>query len=749
MCWPKMEAFNFIKRVSIQMQIVESKAPIRLPTDEYTNKQWFFIDMNCEHGDNYLSNVENKYFAHPYRWIIADATEKVIKNLSFLPNSNIILANWDNNSERIILKQVYKVAIGMPLIYEDFGLWTKKDGLIDLRTTRILSRRRRNLQGYQLKATTVFMNEGSENHTDLDDTQHKNIDMASKVCLLLAKHWVESVNATMVTDVQRTWGYKDPKTGQFSGMVGRLQMKEADIGDQKYFSHPYRWIMVHAKYEAIQNLPFLPDSNVLIVNQDIDSKDYILKQVYRISMESSLIYEEFGVWNATHGLVDYRKNRILSRRRRNLQNHNLVAATVFMQEGSENYPDLDDYQHNTVDTVSKLSLLITKHWIESVNATMRFDVHRTWGYKDPKSGIFSGMSGQLQKKEADIGGTIIFITKERIGIMEYLSMQIPTYTAFILRPPNLSNVSNIYYLPFSGIVWICSILLVILCTLVIALTMKFQFLPDKTTENMGISDYIMFAIASSCQMGSEYLTKIVSTRISLFFFFVALLFIYNSFTANIVALLQSTTKSFRSISDLNNPAIEIGVHDTVFNRHYFKIETEPTRKQLYESKIAPNAPNVFMNISYGISRLREGMFAFHTETSPAYTAIERTFYENEKCGLIEIKFLKITGTWSAIQKKSPYKEILKVNMMKIREHGIQLRERARVYRNKPKCDSNGKNFGSVRLIDCKAVFLILAYGFLASIVIFCAEKFFQSKLNEIFVQKVKLCETTLVESHDD
>lgn len=48
--------------------------------------------------------------------------------------------------------------------------------------------------------------------------------------------------------------------------------------------------------------------------------------------------------------------------------------------------------------------MITRHWVESVNATMINDVHRTWGYKDPKTGLFSGMSGQLQRKEADIGG---------------------------------------------------------------------------------------------------------------------------------------------------------------------------------------------------------------------------------------------------------------------------------------------------------------------------------------------------------
>lgn len=70
--------------------------------------------------------------------------------------------------------------------------------------------------------------------------------------------------------------------------------------------------------------------------------------VYSISKDSPLIYEKFGTWNLSHGVVDIRKTRILSRRRRNLQKHQFIVGTVFMQEGSENYTDLDDYQFVTI-----------------------------------------------------------------------------------------------------------------------------------------------------------------------------------------------------------------------------------------------------------------------------------------------------------------------------------------------------------------------------------------------------------------
>lgn len=236
------------------------------------------------------------------------------------------------------------------------------------------------------------------------------------------------------------------------------------------------------------------------------------------------------------------------------------------------------------------------------------------------------------------------------------------------------------------------------------------------------------------------------------------MFLFTSFTANIVALLQSTTNVYTTITDLQKKSIEIGVHDTPFNRHHFAAQTEPIRKKLYDTRIDPvNGKETFMNLTHGISRVRQGMFAFHVATEQGYDEVERTFFENEKCNLVEINYLGNVDTWTVIQKHSPYKEILKVgwvcwnhiykfgdffhfffvtlplSIMKIREHGVQTRERARIYRTRPKCEfSDGKNFGSVRVIDCYAAVLMFAYGLLLSFFIFCCEVFMRSKYSKMF-----------------
>lgn len=49
---------------------------------------------------------------------------------------------------------------------EQFGYWSSNDGLTDLRETRILSRRRRNLNGKILKSIAVITDNKTIGHLD-------------------------------------------------------------------------------------------------------------------------------------------------------------------------------------------------------------------------------------------------------------------------------------------------------------------------------------------------------------------------------------------------------------------------------------------------------------------------------------------------------------------------------------------------------------------------------------------------------
>lgn len=140
-----------------------------------------------------------------------------------------------------------------------------------------------------------------------------------------------------------------------------------------------------------------------------------------------------------------------------------------------------------------------------------------------------------------------------------------------------------------------------------------------------------------------------------------MLFIFTSYTANIVALLQSTSNDINTLEDLLHSNIELGADDTPYQRFWVPQVPGPTQQLIYKQKLAPSDDNErYFSTEEGIRRVRNEFFAFHIEFSPAYKLIEETFYEHEKCGMKEIDYLRIWAPWFVLQKNSPYKELIKI-----------------------------------------------------------------------------------------
>jgi hypothetical protein len=65
--------------------------------------------------------------------------------------------------------------------------------------------------------------------------------------------------------------------------------------------------------------------------------------------------------------------------------------------------------------------------------------------------------------------------------------------------------------------------------------------------------------------------KGVPGRIVTIFLFVAVIFLYTSYSACIVVLLQSSTTSIRTLNDLLHSGLTLGADDVAFNRYFFKV----------------------------------------------------------------------------------------------------------------------------------------------------------------------------------
>lgn len=153
-------------------------------------------------------------------------------------------------------------------------------------------------------------------------------------------------------------------------------------------------------------------------------------------------------------------------------------------------------------------------------------------------------------------------------MIDYIDTISPFRSSFIFRFPNLSTVKNIYVLPFSRTVWLCLGACAFICIVTTFFLMKSEARMVNDTQKRTITDVTLMICSVVCQMGSEVEARLTSSRIFVLFSFITFIFVYTSYTANIVALLQTPTKSIQTLEDLYNSKLKLGVEDNLYNRYY-------------------------------------------------------------------------------------------------------------------------------------------------------------------------------------
>uniref|UniRef100_A0A182Y0V0 Ionotropic glutamate receptor C-terminal domain-containing protein n=1 Tax=Anopheles stephensi TaxID=30069 RepID=A0A182Y0V0_ANOST len=524
----------------------------------------------------------------------------------------------------------------------------------------------------------------------------------------------------------------------------------ANAGQRLYLN--YRWLLMDSTVggdpssidhylEVLKELPVLVSSEVFVMlKEDFGSIRFL--QVYRVSRKTELITENYALWTRSadgagdrgQQMQDLRTQKVTSVRRKNLHGHQLRASMVVTNPDTMNH--LTDYKDKHIDTITKVNYILTNCLASYLGAGVNYSRVTTWGYYNTTTGMWDGMIGELVHDVADLGASPLFFTTDRIAVIEYLAMTSETRSKFIFRSPKLSYTENVFVLPFDNKVWICVIGVIVTSSVLLLVTLWVEWriahaesdlppLPDASTMSASLRDTLLMMYGASCQQGSSVLPRSCSSRTITMLTFTVLMFLYASYSANIVALLQSPSTKIQTLEDLLASRLKFGVHDTVFNRHYFTHATEPTRKALYEQKIRrPYGPDAFIALEQGIDRIRHGLYAFHVEQGVGYKVISETYQEDEKCGLQEIQYLQVVDPYYAIQKNSSYKEMVKIGLFRLNEHGIQYRENAKLYTKKPTCTGGGGKFVPVSLVDVEpAVWIILWGGGLAT-GFFLTERFY-------------------------
>ncbi|XP_061393170.1 uncharacterized protein LOC133328643 [Musca vetustissima] len=490
--------------------------------------------------------------------------------------------------------------------------------------------------------------------------------------------------------------------------------------EQNYFTTNRFWLLIAKDIGDLDSLEardiFLPpDSEVKVLLQNED-RTYSLIDVYKIAEQKELKAREIiGNFTEIKDMIkSLQKYRSPISYRENLEG--ITFKTGLVIAFPDMFTNINDLSLRHIDTISKVNNRLTLELANKLN--MKFNTHQmdNYGWHQP-NGSFDGFMGRLQRYELDFGQMAIFMRLDRIALCDFVAETFRIRAGVMFRQPPLSAVANIFAMPFESDVWI-SILILIFFTIFV-FTLELWFSPHD--HDMDFWDGVVFVWGAMCQQGFYFSFANRSGRIIIFTTFVATLFLFTSFSANIVALLQSPSEAIHNLKDLSQSPLEIGVQDTVYNKIYFNESTDPVTNLLYHKKIAPKGDSIYMRPMIGMEKMRTGLFAYQVELQAGYQIISDTFSEPEKCGLKELEPFQLPMIAVPTRKNFPYKELFRRQLRWQREVGLMNREELKWFPQKPKCEGGVGGFVSIGLTECRYALAMFGYGVLLAVIVFCFE----------------------------
>lgn len=199
-----------------------------------------------------------------------------------------------------------------------------------------------------------------------------------------------------------------------------------------------------------------------------------------------------------------------------------------------------------------------------------------------------------------ISASPLFCIKERLALFDCIAMTTPARGFFLFKQPPLSYVANIFTLPFESNLWLTDIAFLIVCSVLLYIVVvwewkirrEIQGKPEVDTLSDNIWDTIMFTIGNLllligisvrfslnfpwfpgavCQQGYPNEPKSGSGKIIILTLFFTLIFMFTAFSANTVVLFQSSASNIRTLEDLYNSKMTLGVDDQLYYRFWFPV----------------------------------------------------------------------------------------------------------------------------------------------------------------------------------
>ncbi|XP_050546129.1 uncharacterized protein LOC126908258 [Daktulosphaira vitifoliae] len=393
--------------------------------------------------------------------------------------------------------------------------------------------------------------------------------------------------------------------------------------------------------------------------------------------------------------------------------HIVSEPKVFKGWGVKEEFNLDVYSHMHY----KLVTLLADH----LNFTLDLSLVNDYGWR-LENGSFSGLMNSLVKGEVEFTTSGALMRFDRMMAAELTVATYRVQTSAIFKQPPLSAVFNVFFLPFNFTTWIAILLLLMLFTIAIVfffrITTMIKNIGPHSSLMMTTLDTGMLVLGAICQQGTSTIMTTTSVRMAFSVLFFTAVFLFTSYSASIVVILQTPSQSIKSIKDLADKSTTFSVLDTAHNYVYLNETKIHAVKKIYQNKIIKTKPSdAFTSAKVGMIRVQKEFHAFLVDTSVANDIIAKSWNEQEKCSLTQLNLFTLPPLTLYIAKKSGYKDSIKQQLILQDEVGLKKRIYNQFMPQKPTCDSLNKDI-IIESVSLKEIFPIIAFLSCAMIVSF-------------------------------
>ncbi|NWI85989.1 GLRK protein, partial [Pitta sordida] len=289
------------------------------------------------------------------------------------------------------------------------------------------------------------------------------------------------------------------------------------------------------------------------------------------------------------------------------------------------------------------------------------------------SGNWTGMIGEILRKEADIAVAPLTVTSAREEVVSFTTPFLQTGIGILLRKDTVSQEMSFFHFlsPFSKETWtgvLFAYLLTCFCLFLVARLSPCEWNEPKSEENhFTFLNSLWFGAGALALQGVTPRPQALSVRVIAVVWWLFTLALLAAYIANFTALLSSGSEQLpiQTFEDLvKQRNLEFGTLEGSSTFYFFKNSKNPIHQMIYEYMEKRREHVLVKTYQEAIQRVMESNYAFIGESISQDLAAAR------HCNLIRApEVIGARGYGIATTQASPWTKPLSIAVLKLSELG--------------------------------------------------------------------------------